>query len=228
MLPSLHPGAPGELTAPCSSLGPPAPHPCLHRSRPASSSPVSGKTFRLRTSDPPSPRESREGCPEEALRASVCWAPEGASPHHEGVIFVKYICKTHLLIFCICLSTVKIWISNCFTLQLTDEHGKDNTAETLRDGSPGLAGRAPARRGGGRRAREAAASPAGPGQWPGGQADTGGGHSPRPSSRLPALQTPEPEREEGEGHSAQARSWCPGAAGGVHGQGGRNRLEQQC
>lgn len=59
--------------------------------------------------------------------------PTDASVTARGVISVKYICKTHLLIFRICLSTVEICIRNCFTLQFANQRGRDNTTEILRE-----------------------------------------------------------------------------------------------
>lgn len=90
----------------------------------------------------PPPRASRVPAV-GAGRARRGARPADASAHARDVISVKYICKTHLLIFCICLSTVEICISNCFTLRLTNQHEETTRQKyrkrSARAGRPGPA-----------------------------------------------------------------------------------------
>lgn len=98
------------------------------------------------------------------------------------VILVKYICKTHLLISRICLSTVKICISNCFPLQLTNKHGRDNTTEIFREDERDIITQAGGPENGGSDGREeggteeAVPSRCKTGRAPGESVHTGSGH----------------------------------------------------
>lgn len=96
-----------ELTATCPAAALPAP--CLPPHPPHRASGLVRLTCLCRA--PHQHRWPMSVPPEKAgeggQRLPSCWrlSPWASRGH---VIFVKYICKTHLLIFCICLSTVKI------------------------------------------------------------------------------------------------------------------------